>query len=570
MGVFGNLKETPREALHNASLWSAVLIFGLLGCSRGLYSFLCNQQCMVAAGTDVVSSPGFDEGNVSGMLNSVRFQEQYGLNDPNKSESEIANLEGNISSMVQIACVGGALIAFAITDRIGRVWALRELCLIWIVGVILQITSNGKLGQLYAGRFIAGLGIGQSAVVGPTYLVEIAPRSIRGLCTCIFSGNVYLGIVLSYFANWGASLHISDSSNNQWIVPITLQIIFGGIILLLSVFAIESPRWLLSMGAFEHAEANMVKLRGLPASHPYVMTELQDIREQIEREGEATMGTSFFGPLRELLFIPSNLYRLGLGVMVQFLGQWSGANSITLYAPQYFSLLGVSGQNEKLYATCILGVVKFAASWACALFLVDRIGRKRSLYSGIIIQLLSMLYISLFLAIDTSVGDTANQTPSQKRASTVGIVMIYFNGLGWALGWNTVQYLLNSEMFPLRIRALGTSVIMCFHFANQYGNSKAVPSMLLSASEGGMSSAGTMFFFVAILILGLFYVWFFLPETAGRSLESMDALFSLPWYQIGRKSKQTRTETAADILDAKHAVSQVENVDVEKDQEGRR
>jgi sugar porter (SP) family MFS transporter len=522
-------------------------------------------------GTDFISRTGFDEGNVSGMLSSVRFQEQYGLNDPNKSASEIASLEGNISSMVQIACVGGALIAFAITDRIGRVWALRELCLVWIVGVILQITSNGNLGQLYAGRFIAGLGIGQSAVVGPTYLVEIAPRSIRGLCTCIFAGNVYLGIVLSYFANWGASLHISDNSNKQWIVPITLQIIFGGLTLLLSVFAIESPRWLLRMGSFEHAEANMVRLRGLPASHPYVMTELQDIREQIEREREATMGTSFLGPLRELLFIPSNLYRLGLGVMVQFLGQWSGANSITIYAPQYFALLGVSGQNEKLYATCILGVVKFAASWACALFLVDRIGRKRSLYSGIVIQMLSMLYIALFLAIDSDIsGDTTSQSPSQKRASTGGIVMIYFNGLGWALGWNTVQYLLNSEMFPLRIRALGTSIIMCFHFANQYGNSKAVPSMLLSANQGGLSSAGTMFFFFAITVLGLFYVWFFLPETTGRSLESMDSLFSLPWYQIGRKGKMRQGETAAEMLDAKQEIRQIENADLEKEQAERR
>ncbi|KAA8895551.1 hexose transporter protein [Sphaerosporella brunnea] len=515
------------------------------------------------------SLSGFDEGNVSGMINSVRFRQQYGLSDKSKSAAQVAALEGNISSMVQIASVGGALIAFLLTDRIGRVWALRQMCLVWILGVALQITSNGNLGQLYAGRFVAGLGIGQSTVIGPTYLVEIAPRSIRGLCTCIFAGNVYLGIVLSYFANWGASMHISNLSNRQWIVPITLQIIFGGLTLVMSFLALESPRWLLVQGRHDEAKNNMVKLRGLPATHPYVMTELQDIRDSIDRERESSMGTSFLAPLRELFFIGSNLYRLILGLMVQFLGQWSGANSITIYAPQYFALLGVKGQNEKLYATCILGVVKLVSSLSCAFFIVDRFGRKRSLYTGLILQFLSILYIAVFLAVDGGSTTSGHQTAGQKRASTAGIAAIYVNGLAWALGWNTVQYLVNSEMFPLRTRALATSIIMCFHFANQYGNSKAVPTMLLPVSQGGMTSSGTMFFFAAVLVIGLVYVWFFLPETAGRSLESMDALFNLPWYQIGRKGKMMRSETTADLLDAKRDIELIETVDVEKVEHGR-
>jgi len=518
----------------------------------------------------MVFGAGFDEGNVSGMLNSVRFQEHYGLDDPNKSPAEIANLEGNISSMVQIACVGGALIAFTITDRIGRVWALREMCLVWITGVLLTITSDGNLSQLYAGRFIAGLGIGQSTVIGPTYLVEIAPRSIRGLCTCIFAGNVYFGIVFSYFANWGASMHISDRSDRQWIVPITVQIIFAGLNLLLSLVALESPRWLLKMGRTELAERNMTELRGLPLTHPYVRAELSDIRESIERERESSMGTSVFGPLRELVLDPSSLYRLVLCLMVQFLGQWSGANSITIYAPQYFAMLGVKGQNEKLYATCIFGVVKLVASLSCAFFLVDRFGRKRCLYSGLVLQLASMSYIALFLAVDADTAASgAEQSASQKAASTVGIAAIYLNGVAWALGWNSVQYLINSEIFPLRTRALATSVIMCVHFANQYGNSKAVPTMLLPLADGGMTKAGTMFFFAAVLVVGLSYVWFFLPETAGRSLESMDALFSLPWYQIGRKGRQhaaahEAAAAAADALEAKLGFADAEKAGIER------
>jgi hypothetical protein len=107
------------------------------------------------------------------------------------------------------------------------------------------------------------------------------------------------------------------------------------------------------------------------------------------------------------------------------------------------------------------------------------------------------------------------------------------SGFGWALGWNSMQYLLTAELFPLRIRAVCTSLIMCFHFANQYGNSRAVPNMLLASSAGGLNPLGTFWFFAVVTVIGGLWVWVTVPETAGRSLESMDRLFSLPWYKIG-------------------------------------
>lgn len=86
--------------------------------------------------------------------------------------------------------------AFIVCDRIGRLWATRQLCTIWILGIVIFMTNNGSLGQVYAGRFIAGLGIGQTTVVAPVYLSEISPKSVRGLCTTTFSGAVYIGIML--------------------------------------------------------------------------------------------------------------------------------------------------------------------------------------------------------------------------------------------------------------------------------------------------------------------------------------------------------------------------------------
>lgn len=76
--------------------------------------------------------------------------------------------------------------------------------------------NNGSLGAVYAGRFIAGLGVGQSVVVGPVYLAEVAPASIRGLCTCVFAGFNYIGILVAYFANYGCAIH-EKGTKNQWV-----------------------------------------------------------------------------------------------------------------------------------------------------------------------------------------------------------------------------------------------------------------------------------------------------------------------------------------------------------------
>lgn len=135
--------------------------------------------------------------------------------------------------------------------------------------------------------------------------------------------------------------------------------------------------------------------------------------------------------------------------------------SITIYAVEYFALVGVTGQEEGLFATVIFGIVKLCSSLICAFFLIDFIGRKRSLMSGITLQFISMMYMAIFLLVDTTVGDEgAEQTASQKAAAKGALGMIYVSGFGWALGWNSIQYLINSEIYPLRLRALGGSIAM--------------------------------------------------------------------------------------------------------------
>ncbi|KAK4499999.1 hypothetical protein PRZ48_008185 [Zasmidium cellare] len=454
-----NLGE-PKE-VFNRRLWLAILTFGLMGAARGI-----------------------DEGLITGAFNSKDFQRYIHY------------------------------------DSYSRVWATRQLCLLWILGIAIFMGNGGSLGAVYAGRFIAGLGVGQTVVVGPVYLAEISPAPIRGLCTCVFTGFTYVGIVLAYFTNYGCQL-----------VPTSLHIIFAGLIFILSFWQYESPRFLVKRGKLDKGLSTISRIRNLPPDHEYVETEFNSIIQALDAEKEASLGSGWLGILKETVLVPSNAYRLYLTCFGQVIAHWSGAGSITVYAPDLIKLLGITGTNENLLITALFGVVKLIAAIICTLFLVDVIGRKRSLLIGISLQAISMIYVAGFLTAVPQIGgsDDVVLTGSKKSANEGAIAMFYISGFGWALGWNSMQYLLTAELFPLRIRALATSAAMTLHFANQYGLSRAVPNMLVPASEGGIGPAGTFWFFAAVTLVGGLWVWF-----TGRTLESMEALFALPWYKIGR------------------------------------
>jgi MFS family permease len=194
--------------------------------------------------------------------------------------------------------------------------------------------ANGNLGAIYAGRFIAGLGVGQTPVVGPVYIAEIAPASVRGLCTCIFTGFVYLGIVLAYFTNYGCQVNLGDTTHNRWLVPTSLHIMFAGIIFVLSFFQYESPRYLVKKGRPDAALRVMSRLRKLPEDHDYVVREINAITVSHQAEMEATRGAGWFGVVKELFGVPSNLYRLYLTLMAQVMSQWSG-EALKLSTPQH-------------------------------------------------------------------------------------------------------------------------------------------------------------------------------------------------------------------------------------------
>lgn len=502
--------DSPKE-IYNWTLYLSVFVFGIFGAARGL-----------------------DEGGISGSVAQQSFIKEFGLKNPHMSADALANRKSNITSMVQIGSVAGALIAMFSVDKLGRIRAMRCVCIVWIIGVIVQITAH-SYGQLLGGRFIEGLAVGHTTTIGPNYLSEVAPRQIRGTCGCIFAGAVYFGIMISYFAHYGTALHISDTSRNQWVIPTSVKIIMAGIIFILSFFwCIESPRWLMKVGKTDKAVENLSKIRHLPANHPYLVGEISDINEQLMAEKEAASNTKGFQLIKELLFVKANRYRFFvLGCLTQILGQWAGANAVTIYAPELFANIGVQGV-DTLKMTAILGVVKFVSSYLSAFFLIDILGRRASLYCGITVQLVCELYYAIFLTVVPEVSKPgAKLTGSKHKASQGAIAALFLSGTGWCMGFNSIQYLLGSEIFPLNIRSFAQSMTMVLHFANQYGNSKALPKMMIA-----LKPYGAFYFFCGVLAIALFWAWFFVPEVAGRSLESMDEIFNLPWYLIGRKGPE--------------------------------
>jgi MFS family permease len=316
---------------------------------------------------------------------------------------------------------------------------------------------------------------------------------------------------------------------------------FAVILLFLSLFQLESPRHLIRVGQREEALRTLSKLRGLPPTHPYLQDEILAIDASYHEEKEASRGVGWKGIMKEIFATRSNAYRLFLTNLAQIMACWSGGSSMTVYAPDLFEVVGITGEEQNLFSTVIFGIVKFVAAAICALFLVDMAGRKRSLIYGIVLQAISMFYIAIFLNIvPVANNEHFEATPSQSRASTAAVAFIYISGAGWALGWNSGQYLLSSELFPLRIRAICSSITMAMHFICQYATNRALPNMLLESH--GLGPHGTFYFFGIITIIGGFWVWLCVPEAAGRSLESIDQLFELPWYKIGLYGKSFAEE----------------------------
>ncbi|KAF2008401.1 general substrate transporter [Aaosphaeria arxii CBS 175.79] len=485
---------------------------------------------------------GFDEGNIASVVVMTSFKKRFHVD--HESEKDYANTKGWLVSIATAGAVFGCLACIKLGQWLGRKRTMLIFTIVYIAGVFGQTFCGGSLGGMYASRFITGIGIGTTTVIPSVYITEIAPRSIRGLLTLQYACCQQLGVVFGFFFNYGVTKY-HKGTQLQWQLPTGLQLIPAVIWFIGIIFTPESPRFLLSQNKPTEAMEVLVGFRGLPADHPYVAEEFHGMERQLNLEIEAVSGASSWDLLKETFTITEYRRRFVLMFLCHLFSQWSGANAITQYSPTIFGYLGIAGEEARFLATGLYGIVKFVSVLLFSVFVIDFIGRRRSLLMGISLQIVTLIFIGAYLgATNNMTTAEIEASASTTAASKASIVAIFIHAVAWSIGWFSIPYLVSAEVFPIRIRNLNVSILMAFHWAFYFGCSRAMPSLLAATKRFGAFA-----FFAGMCIVSLTYVFFAMPETAGRSLESMDKLFERPWYTVRRVAYPT----ADDLYESKQA-----------------
>ena len=282
----------------------------------------------------------------------------------------------------------------------------------------------------------------------------------------------------------------------------------------------------MKQGRTQDAARSLEFYRKLTPSRREFIEEFEVMQQSVEEDNKATAGLRFSDRVKHLFTSRKNLMKIGLGAMIQLLVQWGGPGAIATYANRIMTLIGASDKNGYVMSVGF-GATKFAAGMLSLFFLIDLVGRRKTLFAGVFIQGISMLYVAIFLGLYVDGDRTAGETAAGKAA----LVAIFFSGAAFSAGGNLAQYLVGTEIFDVQVRSMGSAVVMMLHYLLQYSCTRSLQPMLNSS----MGGAGTFALFAGVcLVLSLPFYAFFLPETAGMPLEEIDQVFELPWYKIGR------------------------------------
>ena len=195
------------------------------------------------------------------------------------------------------------------TARFGRRWAIVLASVIFNIGAILQLIKGHGIGTWYAGRTISGIGVGIATVIIPMFSAEMAPAHIRGRLGSCFQFFFTLGVMVSYWVDYGVGSHMAPSST-QWRIPVGLQLVPGGILGLGMLLTKESARWLAKRGRHEEAVKSLAWVRGVDEAD--VQVEYGDILAGIAEEERSTEGVTW----KEYL-LPANRYRVFIAITIQ-------------------------------------------------------------------------------------------------------------------------------------------------------------------------------------------------------------------------------------------------------------
>lgn len=462
---------------------------------------------------------GYDEGGFSASVTLPAFKNDYNLVKKNWAldPTGLANRTANITSFGVLGAAFGALIAYFLNDKIGRLWSYRLAILIWASGILMQIFSSGIFGFLLFARIWGGLGAGGLTVVAPLFLSEIAPTKVRGMIVSMYMVVLLTFLTLGFFVNYAVSTTMA-TSRAQWQIVQAVPLIPVGFAFFCSFLVPESPRWLATQGRKEECLDSLARLRGLSPDNIELIAEHE--RVQIEADALVDMkSASLLDTARECLTVPNLRSRFLLAITMHTVAQWTGGNGITYYVSDIFQYAGIQGPQTSLITSGAYGIVKLVITMIFAWGLIDRLGRRRCFMVGLILQCATHIYMAIFFGA-IGVGN--------KHGSDAAIASVFIYAIGWSVGLCTIPYIYGAEIFPTKVRSFAYATTMGFHWFWQFAVVRVTPVMLTDLHKWGAYTFWASICAIGIVVLGLWA-----PETKGVPLERMEELFEKPWYKCG-------------------------------------
>ncbi|CZR67016.1 related to quinate transport protein [Phialocephala subalpina] len=435
---------------------------------------------------------------------------------------------GWLTSVLQLGGWVGSLSAGVFGEVFSRKHTMFAGALWVVLGSFLSAGAQST-SYLYAGRLFTGLGVGTLSAIGPLYNAELSPPEMRGFLIALQQLTTTIGIMLAYWCAFGSN-YIGGTGDGQsamaWRLPMIIQGIPAVILCVGLFFMPYSPRLLVNKGKHQEALKTLAYLRNLPEDHYLVQVEFLEIKSDAEFEREIfdkrfpalskATGNSVwrreFAQYSNIFRSKDNFKRVALASLVMFFQQWTGIDSIIYYASVIFQSLGLTSSTISLLASGVIGIINVATTIP-AIYVIDRVGRKPLMMTGSAGMAICELIIGVIVAT------CGHDWASHSAAGWAAVVFVWLYIVNFAYSWGPGSWILIAEIFPISIRAKGTSIGASANWMNNFVIAFVVPPMLSGIGWG------TYVFFAVWSAAGGVFIYFFMPETKGKTLEEMDQVF---------------------------------------------
>ncbi|GBE83371.1 sugar transporter STL1 [Sparassis latifolia] len=448
---------------------------------------------------------GYEQGVMGGIITGPAFTQQFPSINTTTGNGN-TQLQGFTVAIYNIGCWAGSLLTMVVGERLGRKKTIIVGATVLAIGTVIQCSSY-SLAQLLVGRIITGTGNGIITSTIPVWHAELCKAESRGkFVTVELSTNVG-GVAVAYWVDYGMGY---VNSGAQWRFPIALQVFFALSTVSLVTFLPETPRWLLSHGMDAEAKDILTRLHveenasAAERERLEIVAAIAQEREAQERLGGKGSISTIFTNGEQRFF-----YRTMLSVWAMIMQQLTGINLITYYAPYIFIKSVRFSQRLSALMSGFLSLFYWLSTLP-PIFMIDRVGRRPLLLIGLIGMACSMFVLA---------GTTSVVSFAPGVVATVALFAYdFFFGIGWIPG----PWLLASEYAPLTIRsqsaALATSATWIFTFLVAEITPVAIDNIRWK----------TYIIFGVFNVVFFPIVYYFYPETKGKTLEQIDLLFSGP------------------------------------------